>query len=171
MIGRAPVASVTKASAYTYWQGGDSWTSEQPTRAATTNTFLPGQFSTVDIFYSPRHLTFIAVYMNAYTDNTFWAHYLDAPKPILPQWAGGEEADIVQFVTKYPWGKQFLIFNQPPPAKSYNYGGGMNMGYFGANDVTRGGNKMLLHWTHPTGLEAGSASTGFELQSAVVTWN
>lgn len=47
----------------------------------------------------------------------------------------------------------------------------MNMGYFGANDITRGGNQMLLHWTHPTNEDAGSADTGYELQSAIVTWN
>lgn len=64
MLARVPVDSVSKASAYTYWQGGNSWTSTQPQKASTTNTFIGGAFSTVDIFYSPRHLTFIAVYMD-----------------------------------------------------------------------------------------------------------
>jgi hypothetical protein len=113
MIGRAPVGTVTKANTYTYWTGnGDNWSSIQPPKASTTNTFIGGQFSTVDIVYSPRHLTFIAVYMNAYTDNTFYAKYLNAPKPILPQWAGGDEADIVQFVTQYPWSTQILVFQR-----------------------------------------------------------
>jgi len=47
----------------------------------------------------------------------------------------------------------------------------MNMGYFGVDDITRGGKKMLLHWDHPTGNNAASTDTGFELQSAVVEWN
>jgi len=64
MIGRAPIDSAADATAYTYWQGGNSWTATQPGKTSTTNTFLSGAFSTVDIFYSPRHLTFIAVYMD-----------------------------------------------------------------------------------------------------------
>jgi len=64
MIGRAPIDSAADATAYTYWEGGNSWTATQPGKTSTTNTFLGGAFSTVDIFYSPRHLTFIAVYMD-----------------------------------------------------------------------------------------------------------
>jgi len=171
MLGRAPVDQIADASAYTYWQGNDSWTSERPTKLSTTNTFLGGTFSTVDIFYSPRHLTFITVFFNQYVDNTFYWRYLDTDKPILPSWAGGDQDDIVELMTQYSWSKGQAIFKTPPPAKSFNYGAGMNKGYFGANDITNGGDQMLLHWDHPTGLPAGSTETGFDLASAVVTWS
>lgn len=172
MLGRVPVDQVADASAYTYWQGNETgWTGDQPNKLSTTNTFLPGTFSTVDIFYSPRHLTFIAVYFDQYVDNDFYWRYLDADKPILPSWAGGGDDDIAELLVQYSWAKAQLLFQTPPPSKSYNYGGGLNKGYFGANDITNGGDQMLLHWDHPTNLAAGSAETGFDFASAVVTWS
>ena len=132
--------------------------------------FVSGGYSTADIFYSPRHLTFIMVFMDVYIDNKIYWQYLKATKPIIPTYAGGDDDDIAQYLTQYSWSGWTLLMNLPTPAQYYTYGAGMHAGYFGQKDITRGGTKMLLTWTAPTGKNGASASTGYSMMSAVATW-
>lgn len=123
------------------------------------------------MFYSPRHLTFIMVFMDIYVDNKIYWSYLKATKPIVPTYAGGSMSDIGQYITQYSWSSWILLMNLPTPGAYYAYGGGMHPGYFGETDITRGGNKMLLTWTSPTGLNAASVGTQYSMMSAVATWS
>lgn len=154
---------------YEYYYPTTGWNKTLPAKGS-TGYFANGVFSTVDIFYSPRHLTFIMVFQDGYVDNKLYWKYLEATKPILPTYAGGKDSDIAQYLTEYSWSAEILLFDLPIPATSYTYGGGMHPGYFGVDDITRGGNMMLVSWTSPTGDNAASAKTGYAIDTATVTW-
>lgn len=108
--------------------------------------------------------------MDYYTDNSFYWMYLKAPA-LTPGYAGGSMEDFVEAMYTYTWSSAVLLFKAPAPSTSYNYGGGMHQGYFGDDDILNGGNRMLLTWTHPTGKNAMSATTGYQLVSAEVQWS
>lgn len=61
LMARVPAVSVTDKTQYEYYAGSGNWTTTVPTTKS-TNYFIQGPFSTVDIFYSPMHKTFICVY-------------------------------------------------------------------------------------------------------------
>ena len=127
----------------------------------------------IDIFYSPRHLTFIAVYLTAYVDNKFYYRYLKADTAILPPFAprGDEAADYVENILKYEWSDEFLLYSAPPGLDGkYIYSGGVHQGYYGSDDITNGGSKMLLSWTAPTGLLPSTLTSEYQIITAEVYW-
>lgn len=172
LLAKAPADSVADVTAYQYYYPGVGWNSTMPVKSKLSGTscFYNGSFSAVDVFYSPRHLTFIMVYMNNYVDNTLYWRYLKAPQPILPDYAGGNQTDIAQYLTKYTWSSQYTLMKLPTPAASFTYAGGAQLGYFGENDITRGGNQMLFTWTAPTGKAGGTTQTEYLFQSASATF-
>ena len=140
-----------------------------PGKATAANNWFNGSFSAVDVFYSPRHLTFIMVFMNNYVDNTIYWRFLRGP-PIVPTYAGGNATDIAQYIYQYPWSGQGTLI-KTTPRTSFSYDGGATLGYFGADDISRGGNKMLLSWTEPNGYAANGNLTGYYLGTAMVTFS
>lgn len=169
-IARTNATQVTDSSSYEFFQGSGVWNSTIPTNSNTKAVFTQGAFSTVDIFYSPRHLTFIMVFQNIYCDNNIYMRYLRPAKPILPTYAGGSQDDIASLLTTSSWGPTIVLLSLPAAGSGYTYGGGAHMGYFGADDITRGGNKMLLSWTAPTGQAGGSLATSYATLTAAVTF-
>lgn len=128
----------------------------------------------VDIFYSPRHLTFIAVFLTTYADNTFYYRYLEADRSIIPPYApGGNVADdFVANMLKFKWSDEVLLYKAPPGlAGHYIYSGGVHQGYYGSDDITNGGSKMLLSWTAPTGLNPAAFTSEYETVTAEVEWD
>ncbi len=127
----------------------------------------------VDIFYSPRHLTFLIVYMNTYADNTFYFRYLNADHAILPPSAPGGDpsSDYVENLIQHQWSKEQVLYKASPGLSGkYIYSGGVHQGYFGDNDITNGGTKMLLSWTAPTGLNPASESSEYQIVTAELDW-
>lgn len=115
---------------------------------------MTGEYSTADIFYSPKHRTWLMVYMTPYADNTVYWKYLKAPHAITLN--GGY--DEVETITQYPWSASQLLF-KIPYGGSYAYGGGMYRGYYEGQDITEGGGSMLYGWTQPTGKPAPNGLT------------
>lgn len=111
------------------------------------------------------------VYMDYYTDNSFYWRYLKAPNPIVPGYLGGNQTDYVEALYTYSWSADYLLFKAPAPTSSYNYAGGVHQGYYGSDDITQGGSRMLFTWTHPTGQNSASATTGYQLISAEISWS
>jgi len=109
--------------------------------------------------------------VNQYTDSTFYWRYLKAPKPLIPGYLGGNATDFDQAIYTYSWSADYTLFKSPPPSRSYNYAGGVHQGYYGDDDITQGGSRMLLTWTHPTGKAAQSATTGYQVISAEINWS
>lgn len=172
LLARVPVASYADRSKYSYYQGNATWGSVSPSASQASAYFTTGAFSTVDIFWSPKHSTFMLVYQSFYADNDFFWRYLQAPPGLMPVWAGGNKTDFVEAIVTYPWSSDRLLFTTPAPADgSYTYGGGVMMGYYDTDDITRGGGRMLLTWTEPTGQNPGSAASGYYHRSAEVDWS
>ena len=127
----------------------------------------------IDIFYSPRHLTFIAVYMTIYADSTFYYRYLLADHAIFPGFAPGGDStqDYVANLFKYKWSSEQVLYKASPGITGkYAYAGGVHAGYYGANDITNGGSRMLLSWTAPTGQDPASAISEYQIVTAEVDW-
>ena len=127
----------------------------------------------VDVFYSPRHLTFIIVYLNTYVDNTFYFRYLEADHAILPPSVAGTDpsTDYVEALVAYPWSAEQALYKASPGLSGkYIYAGGVHQGYFGDDDIANGGTKMLLSWTAPTGLNPASQTSEYQLVTAAIEW-
>jgi hypothetical protein len=141
---------------------------------SSTAFFISGSpIMDVDIFYSPRHLTFIAVYLTGYADSTFYYRYLQAGSAIVPSYApGGQESeDIVERMLQHEWSDERILYKAPKGMNGhYIYAGGVHQGYYGEDDITNGGSKLLLSWTAPTGLEPSTVKSEYELVTAEVHW-
>ena len=140
---------------------------------SSTAYFIKEDLLDVDVFYSPRHLTFIIVYLTVYADSTFYYRYLQADQAILPPYApGGDPSeDYVENLLKYDWSEEQVLYKASPGLSGkYIYGGGLHQGYYGANDITNGGSKMLLSWTAPTGQDPGSEVSEYQVVTAEVDW-
>ena len=161
----------TNCAKYEYWTGS-AW-GKGMLSPSSTAYFISGSLLDVDLFYSPRHLTFIVVYMNKYADNTFYYRYLKADAAILPPYAPGGDpsADYVENVLKYGWSDEQVLYKAAPGAGNrYIYSGGVHQGYYGANDITNGGSRMLISWTAPTGQDPSSANSEYQLVTAEIAW-
>ena len=127
----------------------------------------------VDLFYSPRHLTFIAVYLTAYADSTFRYRYLKADSAVIPSYApgGNKSADAVEEMVQHEWSEERLLYQAPEGREGhFIYAGGVHQGYYGTDDITNGGSRMLLSWTSPTGLDPSTLKSEYEIVTAEVIW-
>ena len=126
----------------------------------------------IDVFYSPRHLTFVMVYMTVWADNIFYYRYLNASSAILPPYAGGDSStDYVENILKHPWSAEQVLYKASPgKSGKYIYSGGIHQGYFGTDDVTNGGSKALLSWTAPTGEDPASPDSEYQIVTAEVSF-
>ena len=128
----------------------------------------------VDLFYSPYHATFIMVYLTCDADNTFYYRYLQSDHAIVHPCPtnssdAASDSDCVENIIKYPWSDPQVLYKAPAPAVSYIYAGAVHAGYFGNDDITNGGTKMLLSWTEHTGQDAASPQSGYAHMTAGVT--
>jgi hypothetical protein len=129
-----------------------------------------------DLFYSPRHKTFIMVYLTPHADNTFYYRYLQASSAIMPPYADNDHpsptssaSDYVEEIINHPWSEEQVLYKaDTPPAGNYIYAGSVHAGYFGDDDITKGGTKMLLSWTERTGEDAASPKSGYAHMTASV---
>lgn len=160
-------------SQYTYWDGTD-WT---PTMLppSSTATFINATLMDLDIFYSPYHLTFIMVYLSVYCDSTFYYRYLLAPSAIYPPFhpsstsSSPNNTDYVESIVHHPWSDEQVLYKATKPAGGeYIYAGSVHARYYGAEDITMGGTKMLLSWTANTGEKAASVDSGYAIITAEV---
>lgn len=135
--------------------------------------FIDGPIMDIDVFYSPRHLTFIAVYLTIYADSTFYYRYLEADQAIIPPYApgGDKSSDFVENILKYTWSKEQVLYKSATGLSGkYIYSGGVHANYYGSNDVINGGSKMLLSWTAPTGLDPSTQTSEYQIVTAEVQW-
>ncbi len=127
----------------------------------------------IDVFYSPRHLTFIAVYLTIYADSTFSYRYLEADQAIIPPYApgGDKSSDFVENLLKYTWSKEQVLYKAATGLSGkYIYSGGVHANYYGSNDVINGGSRMLISWTAPTGLDPSTQTSEYQIVTAEVQW-
>lgn len=136
--------------------------------------FITGSpFMNIDIFYSPRHLTFIAVYLTSYADSTFYYRYLEADAAIIPPYAeGGDQTeDFVEKILKHKWSDEIVLYKADRGMNGhYIYSGGVHQQYYGSDDITNGGSKMLLSWTAPTGQDPSTLESEYQIITAEIEW-
>jgi len=140
---------------------------------SSTAFFIKGGMMDIDVFYSPRHLTFIIVYLSVYADSTFYYRYLVADQGILPPFAPGADknSDYVEKILKYSWSEQEVLYKASPGlGGKYIYSGGVHQGYYGSNDITNGGSKMLLSWSAPTSEDPSSMNSEYQIVTAEIDW-
>ena len=140
--------------------------------SASTALAISGSFMDVDMFYSPRHSTFIIVYMTNYADSTFYYRYLKTPEAILPLYSGGgSDLDYVENIVHNEWSDERVLYRASPGLNGkYIYAGGVHQGYYGDDDISNGGSRMLLSWTAPTGQDPGSALSEYQIMTGEVNW-
>ncbi|KAL8675748.1 MAG: hypothetical protein Q9186_007636 [Xanthomendoza sp. 1 TL-2023] len=169
LMARVTADSIADRDAYEFWTG-NSWSTIMP-GASSNATWIEGPIMDIDVFYSPRHKTFIAVYLTVYADSTFYYRYLKADQPIIPCYApgGDKNSDYVESLLKYDWSDQQVLYKaQPGLAGGFIYAGGVHTRYFGSDDVVNGGSRMLLSWTAPTGQNPASAASEYQIVTAEV---
>lgn len=156
---------------FEYWDG-NAWTTDmQP--SSSNAYFIEGAFMDADVFYSPRHLTFIIVYMTIYADSTFYYRFLKADQAILPPFAPGGDpsSDYVENILKYSWSEEQVLYKSSPGLSGkYIYSGAVHLGYYGSDDILNGGSSMLLSWTAPTGLDPSTLKSEYQIPTAEITW-
>ncbi|KAI9805324.1 MAG: hypothetical protein M1833_005777 [Piccolia ochrophora] len=169
LVGRVDASRIDNRDSYEYWNG-NNWAASMLDTSSKAY-FIDGAMMDADIFYSPRHLTFIIVYLTVWADNTFFYRYLDCPSAIYPQGVpGGQQSgDYAENLVKCPWSRERVLYKAAAgPTGQYIYAGGIQQGYFDADDITNGGYKMLLTWTVPTGSSPGSEASEYSLMSTII---
>ncbi|KAL8948203.1 MAG: hypothetical protein Q9222_005594 [Ikaeria aurantiellina] len=169
LMARVAADSIENRGAYEYWNG-DSWSTNMPSNSSKA-FFIEGPIMDIDVFYSPRHMTFIAVYLTIYADSTFYYRYLKADRAIMPCYApgGDRNADYVESLLHYGWSDEQVLYKAKTGlAGGYIYSGGIHSRYFGSDDVANGGTRMLLSWTAPTGQNPASAVSEYQIVTAEV---
>ncbi|KAI4262609.1 MAG: hypothetical protein L6R42_002213 [Xanthoria sp. 1 TBL-2021] len=169
LMARVTPDTVSNRDAYEYWTGS-SWSTIMPD-ASSKAIWIDGPIMDIDVYYSPRHQTFIAVYLTIYADSTFYYRYLKADHPIIPCYAPGGDtnSDYVENLLKYEWSDEQVLYKAKPGlAGAFIYAGGIHTRYFGSDDVVNGGTRLLLSWTAPTGENPGSADSEYQIVTAEV---
>ncbi|KAI9763838.1 MAG: hypothetical protein M1835_007726 [Candelina submexicana] len=172
LAARVDAGEITARGSYEYWNGV-SWDKGMQSLSSQAH-FINGAFMDGDIFYSPRHLTFIFVYLNPYADNTFYFRYLQADSAIFPATApgGDKTGDFAEAMFKYKWSTEKILYQAPPGSLGkYIYAGGVHQGYFDEDDITNGGKKMLLSWTLPTGNDPSAKGSEYYHITADIEWS
>lgn len=133
--------------------------------------FLEAPIMDIDVFYSPRYMTFIAVYLTIYADNTFYYRYLQSNSSIIPSYApgGDQHYDCAEALLHNQWSDEQVLYKAKAGLSgAFIYSGGVHLRYFGADDITNGGSRMLLSWTAPTGKNPASATSEYQIVTAEV---
>lgn len=126
---------------YTFWDPrGLKFTNSPPKPAVTdyTQVYLPGTFSSGNVFYSPYFKTFIMVYFNKMVDSTFYTRYLNLNDPLSTDktWitggksGNGIEAEDVEALFRYAWSAEQKLYASPPGKGGFNYAGMAHPEYF-----------------------------------------
>lgn len=166
LVARTSPFGIADPSTYSYWDGA-SWASDMLSSDA-TSYLLDEPVMDLDMFYSPYHGTFIMVYLTPAADNTFYFRCLKSDTAIIPPYSGGT-GDYVENIVTNPWSSEQVLYKAAAPPEAYIYAGGVHAGYFGNDDITNGGTKMLISWTQHTGQDATSPATGYSHMTVVIT--
>lgn len=159
-VARTTPDGFTDLSTYTYWNGS-SWVSDMlsPSSNATMINFA---VQDLDVVYVPALRSFLMIYLNTLADNTFYYRYLPLDLNV------DQSGNYVENIVTSSWSEEKVLANITAPVQGYIYAGGMHAGYFGDDDITNGGMKMLITWTEHTGQDAASPASGYAHESAYI---
>ena len=142
---------------YTYWNGHE-WTNTMPNPDQTEASFFNEYVVDLDMVYNPKANTFIMIYTVFPPDNKFYYREL-LPYPgtlngVFPPYESYGDDHWADTIVSGKWdGEASLLYQVKDPPVGTMYAGGIHAGYFGDEDITNGGNSILLTWTEHTGKE------------------
>lgn len=163
LVARTIPSGLIDLSTYEYWDGND-WTKAMPSPLS-NGVILDIQVQDLDVVYVPALHSFLMIYLNTLADNTFYYRY-------LPLDLNADDKDFdVDDIVKSKWSDEKVLAKIDAPAQGYIYAGGMHAGYFGDDDITNGGYKILISWTEHTGKDAAAPESGYAHKTALVELN
>ncbi|KAK5955253.1 hypothetical protein OHC33_003935 [Knufia fluminis] len=149
LLGKVAASKFSDRDEYAYWNG-ESWSNEMPPATSTSNAFMIDQPA----------------------DNTFYYRYLvgkdNSTLTINPPGQQGGDIEYVENLITNVWSEQHVLFTVPTPERGYAYAGGMHAGYFGTDDITNGGTKMLCTWTEHTEVDPEKPDSGYAHKSQII---
>jgi hypothetical protein len=166
----------TNASSYLYWNHG-AWRDEGPNIRLTEDTvILNKSVLDFDIVYSPKAKTFIMIYLVYPPDNTFYWRQLypehDMTTGVLPPYMPRGDVHWADKIVTGKWDTvDNVLYKAPQPARGFIYAGGVHAGYFGDDDITNGGEAVLISWTEHTGQPGESSESGYAHMTIRVNFN
>lgn len=133
-LARVGINDLTDFKKYTFWNRCSnefSTSSPDPTTSDGAQLYLPGSFSSGNIFYSPYFYTFIMVYFNNLVDSTFFIRYLQLDVPLANDsiWTRGGKnskgivAEDTEALIRYAWSAEQILYASPPGPGGFNYAG------------------------------------------------
>ena len=147
-LARVGMNHLSDFSKYTFWdpQGHNfSASAPDPKLQDASRIYLPGTFSSGNVFFSPYFKTFIMVYFNKMVDSTFYLRYLQLNGPLRQDttWiAGGKngkglEAEDAEALVKYIWSAEQKLYASPSGPGGFNYAGMAHPEYFNTQYFAR----------------------------------
>ncbi|KAK5418548.1 hypothetical protein LTR06_002298 [Exophiala xenobiotica] len=159
LVARTTPNSFTDLSTYTYWDG-KSWSNSMPSSSSNA-TMIDIPIQDLDVVYVPALRSFVMVYLNTLADNTFY--YRNLPLDL-----NVDQNDDYDHIVTSQWSDEKVLTKIDSPAEGFIHAGGLHAGYFGEDDITNGGWKVLITWTEHTGQDAASPESGYAHKSAYV---
>ncbi|RMZ84152.1 hypothetical protein DV738_g550, partial [Chaetothyriales sp. CBS 135597] len=177
LFGRAPngvlvaktiPSAYTLRDSYTYWDGSQ-WVDAIPDTSNQEALILDEAVMDFDLIYAPYYQTLIMIYITNMADNTFY-YRVCQPGQIIPPYQEHGRSDWGEFMLSCNWTAREVLYETPTPQREFSYAGGVHAGYYGDDDITNGGHKMLISWTSKTGESAASPDAGYAHNTASVNW-
>ena len=139
-LARVGVNNVRDFSKFKFYEPSKQDFVDKPPKVKLTDKkhiYLPGTFSSGNIFYSPYFATFVIVYFNKMGDSTFYLRYIDVTEPVREDaiWVKGGKngngiaAEDVEALVMYPWSAEEKLYSSPV-MQGFNYAGMPHPEYF-----------------------------------------
>ena len=162
-----PSAYTLRAS-YSYWDG-HTWGTTVPDRSNLDALILNESVKDFDLIYAPGYQTLIMMYLTNMPDNTFYYRFCK-PRNIVAPYEPSGNSDWAEAIHSCDWTDRGILYVAPTPQREFIYAGGVHAGYYGNDDITFGGDKMLISWTEKTGADASSPDANYAHKTAYVNW-
>lgn len=160
----------TDLGSYVYWNGRE-WSSDRTGPEDASAMFLNIPVIDLEIIYMPKSRTFMMIYTVFPPDNTFYYRqlypYSDHKRGVHPPYEQYGDEQWGDTIVTGEWEEdQHVLYKVPDPAVGRMYAGGVHAGYYGNEDITNGGDSILLTWTEHTGKEGESPESGYAHKAA-----
>ncbi|RMD40985.1 hypothetical protein DV735_g4152, partial [Chaetothyriales sp. CBS 134920] len=177
LFGRAPdgvfvaktiPSAYTLRDSYSFWDG-NQWAATIPDNSNQDALILNEAVMDFDLIYAPYYQTLIMIYITNMADNTFYYRFCQQGD-IIPPYQEHGQSDWGEAMMSCNWTASEVLYVTPKPPREFSYAGGVHAGYYGDDDITNGGQKMLISWTSKTGESADSPDAGYAHNTASVNW-
>ncbi|RMZ79625.1 hypothetical protein DV737_g3326, partial [Chaetothyriales sp. CBS 132003] len=157
-VAKTIASAYTLRASYSYWDG-QQWVDTIPDPSNQGALILDEAVMDFDLIYAPYYQTLAMVYLGNMADNTFYYRFCQ-PRNIIPAYEQHGQSDWAEAIKSCNWTAREVLYVTPRPQREFIYAGGVHAGYYGEDDITNGGQKMLISWTSKTGSSPESADAG-----------